>query len=371
VSPGGSEGTKDDSAVSRADKPEPEADDLSEREGQVLRSIIREHVLTGEPIGSRTVSRGARLDLSPATIRSVMAALEERGLLTQPHTSAGRVPTTKAWRLYVDRMIHRPRMATLQAAEIERALRENRGEITDLLAEASRQLSRLSHHVGVVVGPEMERVRLEHFELVRLDPRRVVAIVIGRSGLVTNRIVEAEEPLEQLELDRIGRELTAEFRGRTLPEIRGVLRQRLCHERAAYDRLLARGLELGSRALAPAEGEAAAIFVEGTANLLDCPEFADPQRLRELVRTLDRRQTLIDLLGRVLDADGVQVVIGEESAAVALADCSLVASTYRVAGQPVGTVGIVGPTRMQYARAIALVDHLAHVLSQLFSGDDN
>lgn len=357
--------------MAREERPEGEGDELNEREAQVLRSIIREHVLTGEPIASRTVSRGTRLDLSPATIRNIMAALAERGLLSQPHASAGRIPTTRAYRFYVDRMMERPRMRTTQAAEIQRALRESRGEIPDLLAEASRQLSRLSNQVGVVLGPEMERVRLEHFELVRLDPRRVVAIVVGRSGLVTNRIVAAGEPLDQAELDRIGRHLTAEFRGLTLPEIRLLLRRRLREERAAYDRLLARGLELGSRALEPGEGEGAAVFVEGTANLLDCPEFADVQRLRELVRTLNERETLIDLLGRVLASDGVQVVIGEESAATGLADCSLVASTYRIAGQPIGTVGIVGPTRMQYARAIALVDYLAHVLSEFFSGAEN
>lgn len=342
---------------------------LDERQEAILRSVIREHVLSGEPIGSRTISRARRLDLSPATIRNVMSDLERRGLLAQPHASAGRVPTAKAYRLYVDSMIRRPRMNAQQARAIDEALAGRRGEITDLLAEASRQLSRFSHQVGVVLAPELQRIVVEHLEFVRLDARRVVAIIVGRSGVVHNRILFTDEPIEQDELDRIGRLLTEEFCGRTLPRIRALLEQRLSEERAAYDRFVARSLELGRRTLEAEEAETA-VFVEGTSNLIYSPEFADPDKSRTLLEALERKRTLIDLLGRVLDGRGVQVMIGDEQPSADLVECSLVATTYGSGDRVMGTLGVVGPTRMEYAQAIALVDHLGRLLDRFFSREN-
>lgn len=343
---------------------------LDAREVEILRSIIREHVLTGEPIGSRTLSQGTQIDLSPASIRSVMAALEQRGLLTQPHTSAGRVPTPKAYRVYVDQMMHRTRIAASDAQQIDQALLRSRGEIAELLAEASRQLSRFSHQVGVVLAPELRRLVVERLEFVRLDARRVVAILVGRSGTVSNRILDMREPLEQDELDRIGRYLSTECGGRTLPDMLGLLRQRMAEERAAYDRLMARSLELGRQTL-EAEVAEAGVFVDGASNLLGSPEFSELERVKSLVKLLEEKKTLIELLGRVLESGGVQVVIGDEYPASQLGDCSLVASSYGIGERVMGTVGIVGPTRMEYARAIALVDYLAQVLTRLLSGPGN
>lgn len=344
---------------------------LDTRGEAILKSVIREHIVTGEPIGSRTVSRRPRLDLSPATIRSVMAELEERGLLVRPHVSAGAVPTAKAYRLYVERLISRPRIHAGQSRAIDEALLGPHGEITDLLEEASRQLSRFSNQVGVVLAPEIQRIAVEHLEFVRLDGRRVVSILVGRSGVVHNRILEIDEPIEQTELDQIGRYLAAEFRGRTLPEIRGILERKITEERATYDRLVARSLELGRRAIEAEVGDAE-VFVEGAANLVGNPEFSDdPEKIRDLLVLLERKETLADLLGRVLEEEGVQVVIGDEDGGEGLACCSLVASTYGAEGRVMGTLGIVGPTRMEYAKAIALVDYLGQLLTRYFSGPEN
>lgn len=342
---------------------------LDDREEAILRSVIREHIISGEPIGSRTVSKERRLDLSPATIRNIMSELEERGLLIQPHTSAGRVPTAKAYRIYVDRMIRRPKMSAAQVRAIDEAMLRRRGEITDLLSETSRQLSYFSHQVGVVLAPKLERIVVEHMEFVRLDARRVVAVLVGRSGVVHNRILFVDEPMEQAELDRIGRYLSQEFCGRTLPRIRELLREKMQEERAAYDELMARGLELGRKTLAAETGDAE-VYVDGASNLLGSPEFADPERVKTLLQALERKRTLIDLLGRVLSDRGVQVVIGDEQPSDDLADCSLVASTYGSGGRVMGTLGIVGPKRMEYARAIALVDHLAQLLNRFFSREN-
>jgi heat-inducible transcriptional repressor len=342
---------------------------LDARHAEVLREIVRHHIQTGEPIGSATVSRAVKLGLSAASIRHVMAELEELGLLTQPHTSAGRVPTERAYRVYVDQMVHRPRMAAGQAAAIERALVESRGEIEELLGEASRQLSFFSHQVGLVLAPELRRLIVDQLEFVRLDARRVMAILVARSGVVHDRILDVSEPLEPQELERIGRHLTDELGGHTLPEMREILERRLREERAVYDRLMARSLELGRRALELQESEAE-LFVEGASNLLSPPEFSDLDLLRAVFRTLEDKRTLIDLLGRLLDSPGVRVVIGEENPLSELARCSLVASPYRAGERVMGTVGIVGPIRMPYGRAMALVDHLSRVLTRLLSPVD-
>ncbi|MCP3982410.1 MAG: heat-inducible transcription repressor HrcA [bacterium] len=343
---------------------------LAARQVEVLRAIIRQHLVSGEPVASKSVLRGVKLDLSAASIRSVMAELEERGLLEQPHTSAGRVPTDTAYRLYVDEMI-RPRMTLQQAQAIDDALERSRGDVPEMLSEASRQLSQFSNQVGLVLSPEIQRVIVKHLEFVRLDAKRVVSILVAGSGVVYNRVLDVDEALTQGELDRIGRQLTEEICGRTLPEMRDLLMQRLSEDQAAYDQLLARALRLGQQAVS-AEGLDPDVIVEGTANLIESPEFADLDVLRGLMRTLDEKKTLVGLLGRVLGGDGgPQVVIGEESHVSDLASCSLIASNYGVGDRVVGTVGIVGPRRMEYARTIALVDHLAQALSRMLFEADN
>lgn len=339
---------------------------LDPRETEILRTVIRSHILTGQPVGSHSLSRAIRLDLSPAAIRSTMADLEARGLLTHPHTSAGRVPTDMAYRLYVDHLMSPPRMESHQAQAIDEALLRSRNEVPELLAEASRQLSHFSRQVGVVSGPEIRRIVVEHLEFVRLDPRRVVAVLVGRSGVVHNRILDAAEPREQGELDRIGRYLSEQFNGKTLLEMRQILLERMAEEAAAYDLLVSQSLEFGRRAI-EAETSSAEVFVEGASNLLGEPEFASLERMKGLLRTLEERNQLIDLLSRVLEGRGVQVVIGKENPVAPLTDCSLVASTYSSGDQIVGAVGIMGPRRMEYARAIALVEHLAQVLTRLLS----
>ena len=339
------------------------------RQAEVLREVVRQHIRSGEPIGSAAVTRGARLGLSPASVRSVMAELEERGLLCRPHASAGRIPTDRAYRLYVDSLQPRPRMAPTEAHAIEQALAGSRGELGELFVEASRQLSRFSQQVALVLAPDLDRIVVDHLELVRLDAQRVMAIVVARSGVVHNRILPVDEPLDPAELERIGRYLSTEFGGLTLPAMRAALERSLGQERAIYDRLLARSLELGRRAVEL--GHEAELFVEGASNLLSLPDFSDLEQLRALLRTLEDKRTLIDLLERLIESAGVQVVIGQENPLFDLTRCSLVASTYGAGGRVLGSVGIVGPIRMPYGRAMALVDHLSRVLSQMLSEPEN
>ena len=344
----------------------PGFDDLDDRSGEILKSVIQAHVLTGEPVGSRTLSRGAGLDLSPATIRNVMSDLEERGLLSQPHASAGRVPTDLAYRFYVDRLMSRPPIDAGQAHAIDEAMQNRRREIPDLLGEAARQLSRVSQHVGVVLVPDMRRIVVERLDFVRLDAHRVVAILVDRTGVVHNRILGVETEFEQPDLDRVGNELSQRFAGQTLPTIREAIARELSEERSAYDRRRSRLLELGRDALA-VDSEATDVLVEGASNLVGALDFADLERTKDLLRTLEEKGRLVDLLESVLTGQGVQVVIGHENPVSSLSDLSVVATTYRAGDRVLGTVGIVGPTRMEYARAIALVDYLAHVLTRFLT----
>jgi len=344
----------------------PGAGDLDDRSGEILKSVIQAHVITGEPVGSRTLSRGAGLDLSPATIRNVMSDLEERGLLSQPHASAGRIPTDLAYRLFVDRLMSRPAIEAEHAQAIDEALRERRREIPELLSEAARQLSRVSQNVGVVLVPDMRRIVVEHLEFVRLDGNRVVAILVDRAGVVHNRILEVQDTFEQSDLDRMGNELSRRFGGQTLPTIREAIARELLEEKSAYDRRRARLLALGRDALA-IDTDASDVLVEGASNLVGALETNDLERTKELLRTLEQKGRLVDLLESVLTGQGVQVVIGHENPVSSLSDLSVVATTYRAGDRVLGTVGIVGPTRMEYARAIALVDYLAHVLTRFLT----
>jgi heat-inducible transcriptional repressor len=344
----------------------PGAGELDDRSGEILKSVIQAHVLTGEPVGSRTLSRGAGLDLSPATIRNVMSDLEERGLLSQPHASAGRIPTDLAYRVYVDHLMSRPPIAAEHAQAIDEALQLRRREIPDLLGEAARQLSRVSQNVGVVLVPDMRRIVVEHLEFVRLDGHRVVAILVDRAGVVHNRMLPVQDAFDQADLDRMGKELSQRFGGQTLPMIREAIARELLEEKSAYDLRRAKLLTLGRDALA-IDAEATDVLVEGASNLVGALESNDLPKTKELLRTLEQKGRLVDLLESVLEGQGVQVVIGHENPVSSLSDLSMVATTYRAGDRVLGTVGIVGPTRMEYARAIALVDYLAHVLTRFLT----
>ena len=347
-----------------------DAGGLDERSHDVLLAVVRRHIHTGEPVGSNAVTRDLRTELSPASVRAIMAELEELGLLAQPHTSAGRVPTDHAFRFYVDHLAGRPKVAPTAARSIEQAL-ATAGGVDALLEAASRQLSRLSHHVGIVLGPGLHRLIIDRLDFVRLDDRRVVAILLDRAGRVHDRVLTLFDAPAGPELERVGRYLSQELGGRTLAEMRRLVESRLAEERAAYDRLMARGLELGRRALAEVDDDEARLFVEGASNLLGLPDFPDLDLLRDMLRVLEDKRRLADLLTRILEQGGPRVVIGRENPVTALARGALVMATYGTETGAVGMVGLVGPVRMAYPRSLGLVTHLAEVLSQRLAGPGN
>lgn len=335
------------------------------RAQEVLRLVIKEHVRTGEPVSSRFVSRTHPERLSAATIRSIMADLTDEGYLAQPHTSAGRVPTDRGYRYFVDEVLASRRgLPRRDARKIEELLLSTR-EIEDVLDQSSRMLSSLTRQVGVVIAPDLESAILEHVEFVRVAQSRVVAIFVSRSGLVTHRVIDTDEDIAQRDLDAISARLREHFTGMTLPDVRRRLISSLREDREWIERLGQRAAQAVARFLEePFPEETGGLILQGTSQLLDAPEFADLERLRDVMRVLEERTRLLRLLDRCLETTGVQVIIGSEFQEPSLAPISIVASRYRAGEQLKGLVGIVGPRRMEYARAVSVVDHFARSISQ-------
>ena len=344
---------------------------LDRRSQQILSAIVEEFTASGEPVASRTLSRRSRERLSPATIRNTMVDLEEAGLLEQPHTSSGRVPTELGYRVYVDNLMREVRVAPAEEIFIQRSLGGAVAEPSEMFAQVSRVLSQVSHQIGVVVTPNVSELRLRHIEFVRLAPRRVVAVIVADTGVIHNKVLDAEEDYAQDHLDRAGRYLTDEFQGRTLPDIRERILAMMAEEKALYDQLLHDALTL-ARASVDAVPEAAAgsqIYVDGTSNLLDVPELADVERLRVIFRAFEEKSRLVRILNRCLDEGrtGVRVFIGSEAHIPDVNNLTLITSPYGPEGAPRGALGVIGPMRMEYARAVALVDYVSRVFGRILN----
>lgn len=340
---------------------------IDARAEEILRKVIVNYIMTGEPVGSRTVAKLSREGLSPASIRNVMADLEEMGFLAQPHTSAGRIPTDKGYRYYVDGLLKPPRLGQRDRALIDESLSRAASEFGEAVEIIPKLLSRLSSQVGYVITPPIRDAVLKHIEFVRLHERRVLCVFVDRSGVVSHRMIEVEEEYEQADLDRAGRYLVAEFAGLVLGDIRARLVALMAEEKAAFDALLRNAINLGTLYL-NAEEDGRRLVLEGTSNIMKHPEFADVDTMRRLFETFEEKHHLVKLLDRCLDASGVRVVIGSESDDPALKSLALVASPYQVDQRSAGIVGLLGPTRMEYERAVALVGYISRLLSSLLTG---
>jgi heat-inducible transcriptional repressor len=338
---------------------------LTVRERTVLSLTVLHHIRTGEPIGSRYLARQLDLDVSPATIRNTMADLEEKGYLRQTHVSSGRVPTDLGYRFYVDEVVGVQAVQTDGLEEIRERL-GRRLQVTELIREASRTLSAASHQVGLVRGPRMINSRFEHLELRRVAAHRVLAIFVTSSRLVQTRLLELQEDWPQDELDAMSRIWNERFSSLTLREVRARLLAVMAEEKAVFDTLVDRALEMGRQALAGDEaGEE--LYLDGAANILDVPEFADPGKIRALVRAIEEKGRLCRLLDQCLSTERVSIFIGGELALPEFSGLSLVTAPYRREGQVVGVLGVIGPTRMAYERIIPIVACAADSLSQSLS----
>jgi heat-inducible transcriptional repressor len=338
---------------------------MNDRHQGVLRAIVQDYIRTAEPVGSRTISRKYGFSLSPATIRTIMSDLEESGYVAQPHTSAGRVPTDKGYRLYVDNLMDRTPLSREEVERIEQRVGPSAAEADDLLREAGKLLFALSPYVAVALAPRLQDSRFQRVEFVSLARDRVLVILLADSGLVHHKTVTVEEAITQDDLDRMARYLSDLLKGRTLHEVRDLLVAQMAEEKALYDRLLAQALRLGAQALA---GDTEAdVYVAGAARIADQPEFADIQKMKSLYTAFEEKSKLVILLSECLRGGGCRIFIGSEIPVQDIQELSVVASPYRRQGQILGVLGVLGPTRMDYGRTVALVETTANLLSRSLS----
>jgi len=341
--------------------------ELSERAREILQWAISTFVATGKPVGSRKLARHSREHLSAATVRNIMADLEAMGYLRQPHPSAGRIPTDKAYRLYVDSMLERKELSARDKETIDRDITpDNSAE--HLMVRTSQVLSRVSSNLGIVISPPISRVALRHIQFLRLSENRVLVILISRSGIVQNRVIHSDEVFSQTELDQAANYLTDHFKDRTLVEIKLLILQMIREERAVYDKFMQRVIALSTQTFSAApEDSISEIYLDGTANLIRTPEFSDINRLRTLLETIEQKNRLAFLLSQCIknDTEEVRITIGAENALPEIEDCTLITSRYIVDEKTQGSLGILGPTRMEYGRAISLVDYVARLFGQV------
>jgi heat-inducible transcriptional repressor len=342
--------------------------ELTPRAHELLRKIVAHYILSGEPVGSRTLSKLSGESLSPATIRNVMADLEEMGYLVQPHTSAGRIPTDKGYRYYVDTLLPKGPVGQDRAL-IDSSLRGVEGTLSEAMEVVPRLLSRLTSQVAYLLAPPPADAVLKHIEFVRLHEKRILVVFVDNTEVVSHRVLDTEEDYGLEALERAGRYLVAEFGGRSLGEIRRALVSLMAAEKARFDSLLRNAVTLGTRYLEAEAGDRK-IVVEGTANIMKHPELADVETMHSLFATFEEKHRLVTLLDRYLDARGTHVVIGSEAADLASGRVSLVASPYRLGNGGTGWLGIMGPTRMEYDRAVALVDYISRLFSTLLHRPD-
>lgn len=344
--------------------------DLNARSRDIFRRIVEAYVETGEPIGSRTIARRLGMSLSPATIRNVMADLEDAGLLRAPHTSAGRVPTEAGLRLFVHGLLELGALSADERANIEGQCAAAGRTLSQMLEEATNTLSGLSRCAGLVLAPKTE-ASVKHIEFVNLGPGRALVVMVTEGGQVENRVIEVPLGMPTSALVNAGNYLNARLNGRTLDEARLEISDEITAERVQLDELTAKVVAAGL-ATWSAQGNGSKdgyLIVRGQANLLgDVTAIEDLERIRALFQALDTRESMLRLLDATNKAEGVQIFIGAENDLFSVAGCSVVIAPYTNAReQIVGAIGVIGPTRINYARIIPMVDYTAKVIGRLLS----
>ena len=338
---------------------------VDDRAAQVLRNIVEDYVATAEPVGSRTVSKKMGQTLSPATIRNIMADLEDMGFLVQPHTSAGRIPTSAGFRFYIDHLLLRRTLMLGEVEQLNQAVQEGSASADELVRQVSRLLANLACQASVVIVSRPDEQRLRSVSLMRASADKILLVAVMQSGYVQHRLIEGEPGVTADDLEKINAYLNDLAEGLTLAQLRVRVRAELRKEKARYDRVMHRALTMGARALADnGPGE---VFVEGRTNILDQPEFAeDVQRLKRVLRAFEEKSVIFRLLDRAMASQAIQVSIGQENPVEDLGDVSVVASGYRQGSSAMGSIGLIGPVRMDYSRVIPLVEYTANLLTTMF-----
>ncbi len=342
---------------------------LNERSREIFRQVVESYLATGEPVGSRNISRLITTPLSPASVRNVMSDLEQLGLVYAPHTSAGRLPTELGLRFFVDALMEIGDLSEDDRRAMDAKLAATGKSMDAVLSEASGMLSGLTRSAGVVLTAKLN-VRLKHIEFVRLEPERALVVLVADDGQVENRVVNISAGLPTSALTEASNFLNAHVRGRTLAEAKGELEKALDAGKAELDQLTQKIVAAGLASWSGGDNDDRQLIVRGHANLLDdLKALEDLERVRLLFDDLETKRGVIDLLGQAERADGARIFIGSENKLFSLSGSSTIVAPYRDgAGRIVGVIGVIGPTRLNYARVIPMVDYTAKVVSKLLGG---
>lgn len=335
--------------------------DIDARARRLLRTLIAQYLSDGEPVGSRTLAGSSGLEVSPATIRNIMADLEDAGLVASPHTSAGRVPTPRGLRLFVDSLLELKPLPRDEMARLQGGLPPHQTTTRDLLGNVSNLLSAMTHFAGVVTVPRQGDFPLRHIDFVNLPDARVLVVLVFSDNQVQNRVVQLTRPLDGGELEQAANYLNAHFTGFRLADIRAHLATELRKAGGELNRLLSSVVELATASFG--DQDADDVLVSGQTNLMGYSELADIDRLRDLFDAFQQKRDLLQLMEMCVKAPGVRLFIGEESGFSALDGCSIVTATYGTNGRMLGAIGVIGPTRMAYERVIPVVQATAGLLS--------
>jgi heat-inducible transcriptional repressor len=350
---------------------------LDARAQAVLAAVIKEHLVTGEAVGSLILAD--RFSNSPgwssATIRNVMGELEEAGFVEQRHTSAGRVPTDKGYRYYVDNILQEARLSRADLRAIDKVFTssglDSATSSDRIMEKMSHALSELSENVGIVLSPSLAENRLSHIEFVQLSDKRILVVLVTTSNTIHNKIIRLEDNITQDELEHTARYLNTEYSGKTLVAIRAEILQVMSEEKALYDRLLRNAILLCDMSLEGEESTSGDVYVDGASNILTKPDFVDVDRMRELFRTFEEKSRLIKILNECVSreqyslAGDVHVVIGREHPISSMRNCALITAPYRLSSnEHLGTLGVVGPMRIEYSRIMAMVNYMARLIER-------
>ncbi len=342
---------------------------LNDRSQAILEAIIEDYIESAEPVGSRAITRRHPVGLSPASVRNVMSDLEDLGYLQSPHTSAGRVPTEKGFRFYIDSLLQVRKLSNREQQQLEHQFQFDGLHAEDLVREAGKALSSISHYTGVVLAPRFETSVFKQIEFLPLSGGRILVILVADSGLVQNRVIELDESLSQRELEQAANYLNNRLAGLPIQQVREELLSEMAQEKALYDEMLQKALLLSKTVLQDEAKDH--IFIEGASNLLEHPDFVDVEKMKQIFRTFEAKGRLVKLLDQSQQADGVQIFIGSESSCSEISGCSLITAPYTDQKGIIGTLGVIGPMRMDYSSVIPVVDYTAKVVSRILELEDH
>lgn len=334
---------------------------LTERKLKILKAIIDNYVSTAEPVGSRTVAKKYKLGISPATIRNEMADLEEMGYIKQPHTSAGRVPSDKGYRLYVDSLMEVKRLSGPEIRKINEAFKQKVEGIENVVVQTSKILSHMTNYASIVLGPQLNKSSLKRIQIIYIEPGKALIVIVTNTGLIENRLMNIPISVTDSDLVKITNILNSELRGKSLDEIDGDLTTKITNRLFGYQDILELALKIIIKTYK--EFDDTKIHLGGTPNLFKQPEFMDMEKVRDILCLFEEKNLLVEILMDSLFDKDLTVTIGSENKHDEVKNCSLITATYKLNGKIIGTIGVLGPTRMNYSKVISVLDFLTKSLS--------